>query len=365
MEGTSEGAPAPESIEVSIFGPGVGECSVLHLGDGKWFVVDSCTDKRGDPIALNYLRKLGVNITEDVTDILVTHWHDDHIAGVAELFEAADSATFHCPSAFDSRNLLQLLSLQRGAKISGSSGCDELANVFEILRERKPKYSRTAKVGPELVKADQVLVRKPPLELHALSPSSTDITNARHDFAELLPQFKSPKRRLLEWYENDASIVLLLVCGERSVLLGADRETTDHQNTGWSVILNSSVRPQVKAGVYKVPHHGSENADREEIWTELLEKDPLSVVAPYRTSGLPRKSDIKRLKSRTTQLYLTAPVEGAEPSHSSTGIDEGMRAVARQRQLLRSGFGQVRVRFDRDDDDDGFNVACFGSAHQI
>lgn len=365
MEGTSEGAPAPESIEVSIFGPGVGECCVLHLGDGKWFVVDSCTDKRGNPIALTYLRKLGVNISDDVTDILVTHWHDDHIAGVAELFEAAESATFHCPSAFDSRNLLQLLSLQRGAKISGSSGCDELANVFQILRERKPKYSHTAKVGPELVKADQVLVRKPPLELHALSPSSTDITNAQHDFAELLPQFKSPKRRLVKWHENDASIVILLTCGERSVLLGADRETTAHQNTGWSVILNSSVRLQVKAGVYKVPHHGSKNADREEIWTELLEENPLSVVTPFRPSGLPRESDIERLKSRTTQLFLTAPVQGAEPSHDSSGIDEAMKATAKQRQLLRSGFGHVRVRFDREDDSDDFDVACFGSAHKI
>ena len=37
--------PASDVFEVSIFGPGKGESIVVHIGNGRWIVVDSCRDQ--------------------------------------------------------------------------------------------------------------------------------------------------------------------------------------------------------------------------------------------------------------------------------------------------------------------------------
>ena len=50
-------APKEEEIEVSIIGPGYGECILLHVGHNDWVVVDSCINpKTKKPAALEYLK---------------------------------------------------------------------------------------------------------------------------------------------------------------------------------------------------------------------------------------------------------------------------------------------------------------------
>src|SRR5207245_4671337 len=52
--------PGPDEIELSIFGPGFGECLLVHLGDADWMMVDSCMDQRHrQQPALTYLREMG------------------------------------------------------------------------------------------------------------------------------------------------------------------------------------------------------------------------------------------------------------------------------------------------------------------
>ncbi|WP_373507633.1 hypothetical protein [Thiocapsa sp.] len=36
--------PSPDEIEVSILGPGFGECVLIHPGAGRWLIIDSCID---------------------------------------------------------------------------------------------------------------------------------------------------------------------------------------------------------------------------------------------------------------------------------------------------------------------------------
>lgn len=55
-------APESDEIEVSLFGPGYGECVLLHVGFNNWFIVDSCVDPlTKDPIPLAYLDAINVN----------------------------------------------------------------------------------------------------------------------------------------------------------------------------------------------------------------------------------------------------------------------------------------------------------------
>src|SRR5262249_14986688 len=54
--------PAADELEVTVFGPGFGECIVAHLGHDRWIVIDSCIDSRSDkPAVLAYFEHIGVD----------------------------------------------------------------------------------------------------------------------------------------------------------------------------------------------------------------------------------------------------------------------------------------------------------------
>jgi len=45
--------PEADVVEVSIFGPGKGESVLIHLGNGKWIMIDSCIDPQDGNVGGN------------------------------------------------------------------------------------------------------------------------------------------------------------------------------------------------------------------------------------------------------------------------------------------------------------------------
>ena len=88
--------PGEGEFELTLFGPGYGESAVLHVGTGVWIIVDSCIDTDGTPTALRYLESIGIDPAQAVNLVVATHWHDDHIRGMARLVSACSQATFCC-----------------------------------------------------------------------------------------------------------------------------------------------------------------------------------------------------------------------------------------------------------------------------
>ena len=79
------GAPPRDGeFELTLLGPGYGESVVMHVGAGVWVLVDSC-GRADAPAALEYLAKVGVDPAEAVKLIVASHWHDDHMRGMAHL----------------------------------------------------------------------------------------------------------------------------------------------------------------------------------------------------------------------------------------------------------------------------------------
>jgi len=109
---------------------------------------------------------------------------------------------------------------------------------------------------------------------------------------------------------NQLCVVLWLQVGILNVLLGADLEHGSGNTEGWQAIVNSGERPDGQAGVFKVPHHGSSNADCPACWTNLLVAKPIVIVTPYAPSNLPASQEIARLCTRTQHVYLTS-----DPAH--------------------------------------------------
>ena len=156
-------APQPGELEISLFGPGVGECVAVHLGLGEWLIVDSCINPASRaPVALDYMRDLDVHVATAVKQVVVTHWHDDHMRGAARILDAAAGARFVCSAALQRDEFKQFIGASRSLNVKAeeSSGVTEFASILEILKARRAAGARAEGVGPEWAQANQLLYRR-------------------------------------------------------------------------------------------------------------------------------------------------------------------------------------------------------------
>ncbi len=150
--------PPPDVVECSLFGPGVGVCKVIHLGHGRWAIVDSCLDRDSrKPAALVYLEQIGV-AASDVSLVIASHWHDDHIQGLPQVLAACNRARFVCSAAMNCKELWSLLA---AAELSTNQdrGIREVNRAFRTLFERRERDRLVPKllcmtnlgwIGPQL-----------------------------------------------------------------------------------------------------------------------------------------------------------------------------------------------------------------------
>src|ERR1035437_522077 len=121
--------PKVDEFEISVIGPGRGECIVLHLGNNNWCVVDSCTGPgSSESAAVEYLSQFGEEALQGVRLLLATHWHDDHIRGIASALRRFTNAQFSCSTALEKTQFVTLVQLQSQA-LQGDSGADEFAEI--------------------------------------------------------------------------------------------------------------------------------------------------------------------------------------------------------------------------------------------
>ena len=349
--------PTRDELEVSLFGPGVGESVVAHLGAGDWLVVDSCVDRPSrEPVALRYLKRLGVDPARVIKLIVVTHWHDDHMRGISEVLRVAGASQFACSAALRRLELFTLVGSRERA-MTMSSGIDEFAEVLEILVARAPEGARAEGIGPQWAAANQRLFQRaasgtaPRAEVFALSPSPASQTLGFSEIVEQQPPLGSQKRRLVTLTPNRASVVLHIAVDDMCAILGADLENSEDPTVGWQAIITSDSRPQARSVVFKVAHHGSPNADHPDVWPSLLTDRPISIVTPYSrlAQPLPTPDDLDRLKARSQGVYCTALTGGARLPRRDPAVEKTLREMAKARKVLDGRMGHVRVRLKSGD----------------
>ncbi len=292
-----------------MFGPGVGECVVIHLTGGRWVVVDSCIDTAtGQPAALRYLERIGVDIATAVDAVVATHWDDDHSRGMADTFEAAERAGFFCSAAIGDREVQALIALYGGSPPKAGGGTREMWRVLDVLRKRKshPTYLKRATTVHRR-EADGSLIH-----VESLTPSDAAFAAAVSDMIELVPS-DGDQRTYLPWRKpNRDSVVLWLNIRGVRLLLGADLEeaTPRGEPSAWSAILADADREQERAELFKIPHHGSTNAFNPEVWEQMLAPQPLAVLTPFRQGGtqLPTKEGIGLICGKTNRGFWTRDV---------------------------------------------------------
>jgi len=298
--------PGREEFELTLLGPGYGESIVLHVGDGVWVIVDSCVDPNRVPKALQYLESIGIDPGHSVALIVATHWHDDHIRGIAQLVEVCDTATFCCASVFCEKEFLTLVGALAGRHLSVvGSGVGEMYRVFSHLRGEHAK--------PTLALANRRIFAHGGCEIWSLSPDDAVFIDFLQSLNSRAPYAGQTKIRFPSLSPNMVAVALWIRVDDVVVLLGSDLE-----KRGWVEILQQTARPMDTASAFKVPHHGSANADEPGVWEQMLEPNPVAVLTPWRrgSHALPRPQDVQRILSHTKNAYATVNIDLASSSRA-------------------------------------------------
>jgi hypothetical protein len=341
--------PEPDEIEVSVFGPIYGESVVLHLGGRNWFIVDSCLDVDKQPAPLSYLKTLKIDIARDVKQIIVSHWHDDHIRGISNVVEQCENAEVVCTEAFGSREFLQLLQAFDIELFSETTGIFEFRSLLNILKERAGR-NREDTISLRRAMSDRVLWKNEASGdsyIYSLSPSDAAVLAANLDFKTLLPTGEERGSfRIMPHKPNFGAIVLMAVSGDLAVLLGSDLEETSHRGVGWATIASSTLRPQLKSFLYKVPHHGSSTGHNDDVWKRMLHEDPIAVVTPFGRgkSPLPTPDDVRRISSLTPNAFSTAPAVLTTKAKREWTVEKTIRESGIAIRRINVVSGQIRVR---------------------
>ena len=353
--------PRYDELEISLFGPGSGECIVIHIGDNQWIIVDSCIDsstKRAAP--LNYLDQLGINPRDAVKLFIITHWHSDHIRGASTIAKECEVSTICFSEALLKEEFLVLVDCYSGLEHpvildKENSGVREISSIIKTIKKRCEEKTEGFQPfnfasSDKRIYQNEQLPFKP--QVWSLSPSSSALINSLAEIRTLIPtpSEKEIRRVIPIPTKNHNAVVLLIKYGELvSVLLGSDLEETNDPLTGWSIIVDSPNRPKSKSLVFKIPHHGSKNGHSHKVWHEMVESESIGILTSKigGRSSIPKESDIKRLKKYTSNLFST--LSPSTKLHKRDRIvEKTLKGVLKKRIPLNGIMGQIQIRIAPD-----------------
>ena len=341
--------PRDDELEVTLLGPGYGESVVLHVGGGAWILVDSC-GRTDEPANLGYLRSMGVD-PAGVVLIVATHWHDDHIRGMARMVGACANAAFCCSSALCREEFLAAVRALEGRHVAAfGSGVQEIHGTFSRLRE--------AGAVPTWAVANRRIFATGACQVWSLAPADDAFVGFLRELGRLTPAAGQVETRIRSLSPNGVAVVLWITVGDTVVLLGSDLE-----RYGWSAIVHDAARPGGRASVFKVPHHGSENADEPVVWERMLEPEPFAMITPWKRGGriVPSPRDRRRILSRTANAYVSARADSTASVRRRPAMVERMvrQAGVRLRRMPTPDGVRLRRRIGSGT---SWEVERFGSA---
>ena len=330
-------APAHDELEITIFGPGYGESIIVHLGEQNWLLIDSCIEPVSKtPAALHYLSSIGVPLN-NIGTIIASHWHDDHVRGLAKVVESCINADFFLSGVFSNTELMAFLvahSPETGAIQSG--GTKELVKIFQSNNNKAIFTNQRTSILDKTILGRQIKVT-------AFSPTQKAQSNMLLHLAEYIPKHDDPINHAPDSKPNLSAIVVHIDMGDDAILLGSDLE--DHGDIGWKGVLDKVwCTSKQKASAYKVAHHGSVTAHRDEIWTKLLTDKPISLMTPFVRGNvsLPTNIDKDRIKSKSSFAFVSSTA--SKKPEMNSAIEKRLESMTTSLSKVNPGFGGIRLR---------------------
>lgn len=313
-------------LSLYVLGPGVGECQVLLLPDGKVVVVDACMAD-GRNLGVDLLQALGVT---KVDLFVVTHPDQDHVRGAAGLLDTfKPNLVWIYPTMSSLRDLLVRAKREASAEgLSVSAALADLTDFAESLRRHQ-----SAGLRVQAIRSTSQVWRfaGSGYEVKPIAPTDEDELEAARRIESLNARPQRRSDRFVAWVEdflagkkrpadhpNQLSIALSVSIEERRILLGGDVECGNGRaGSGWSGIMQCLGQSWCNqshllrcADVVKVAHHGSQGAFHAPAWAEhTARRTPtIGVIAPYsrQVEQLPRSDGLARLREVLPSLAITA-----------------------------------------------------------
>ena len=358
--------PAASEVEITLIGTGggYGESTVIKIGVDSWIIVDSCINPFTDePLALEYLKTIQVDYGKVVL-IICTHWHNDHIKGLAKVLSECTNAEFCFSAVHDLQKFLLLCELDYTKTSKGSiSSTNEFGKCLEIINKRGNYFTRAQ---CDLVLAN-IKESNVDFTLYALSPSPKTISDFDSEISQLITEFGKRNTAIINKSPNDKSTALLLKFGSHRVLLGADLEIGKNENEGWRhVIKHSKIIDENKAKLYKIPHHGSENGYMTEIFDVLVDNNSVLKLTPFKSSDLPRQEMLDIYSSHSDEIYLTSSATVSKKAKKRDGAIEKVidRSVINLTEV-KYAKGIIRSRIDYLAANDSWDTELFEAAQKL
>lgn len=360
--------PCDTLIEISLIGTGggYGESCVIHLGNQNWIIVDSCIDpETKSPLALEYLKEIGVDVESQVKLIICTHWHDDHILGLSKVLEVCKESKFSFAKTLDKDKFLRLLTHDnlKSKKEAFNTSTREFNNCLSIIEKRD--VSITQAIQDRILFSNSINDHIKS-EIISLSPSDYTIACFDSEISSLITEFGASNKKLQIKKPNAKSVALYLKLGSHRAILGADLEIGSHKEEGWINIIENSTSIDKKATLFKIPHHGSENGYHERIWLELLEQKPISKLTPWSLSSkLPQPEMLAKYLGHTDSLYMTSPILSDRPKKREKHVEKLLTQLKYKIKEVRYKKGIIRCRIDLLNALDTWTVDLIDSAIKV
>ena len=346
---------------------------MIHVGDGCWVVIDSAISlSTRTSLPLQYLVSLGVNVAADVKLVVASHWHADHVRGIADLFKSCLSAKFVCSAALASQEFLTMVKAYAREVMIADTGMSEFVEVINELERRKPAGS--THMPYTFAVANREVWRTQVAALGGADCRVTTLTPA--DAAMMLSQFSlsnaglipgAPKLDVMAPKPNLGGVVVWVSVGPVNLLLGGDLEETKDPLMGWSGVLELAGTWEKRACFFKIPHHGSVTAHHDGVWERMLEESPLAVLTPFNRGAapLPTTADVSRLCAKTSHAFATAPADTRRLARRDRVARELINKTARDIRIAEPSQGHVRVRGRVDEPFTSWSVELSGDSFQL
>jgi hypothetical protein len=295
-----------------VAGPGQGEGIAVALPGAGWLLVDGCTTGatgEGLPL-LAIVERWRASKDEPILAMVLTHPHQDHAGGFAELVEVLDP---------------------RAIALAGTDLLSAARSAFETTMSASDR-GRIGAVHAAILAIDRWLEDHPGklVALHQGAELPTEGSSAsvvaRAPEAGLLTAFLTEPgvRKRLKEEANHISVVLEIEHSASRVVLTGDLPryrtgTKTAVSSGWDQVLPG--RPELgNHAALKIPHHGSADAAHPVLMPADGTTERAWTVTPYNSSRLPRLADMDGLP----QLV------GLLPSILLTGVPVSKKIQAKQ-----------------------------------